>query len=187
MGSIVTLTGPSGVGKTTIAGQLLKQNPDWKLVLILTARGPRDSDLSGEYRCLVPREEFRKREQLREFLWTTSVHGNRYGTLRWCVDSALKADHTSLMILTPDAMPTLLDYAPGKVLPFFIIPPGNEMLRTRLLKRGEAPDAIERRVVDCGKWHSEAVASGLPYLYITNNGGVEEAVGKIMGVVFGQK
>jgi ribose 1,5-bisphosphokinase PhnN len=87
------------------------------------------------------------------------------------------------MLLTPDAVPTLLEYAPGEVLPFFIIPPTDEVLRARLLKRGETPEAIERRIADCIKWYVEAVVSGLPYLYITNSGEVEEAVGEIIRVV----
>ncbi len=172
---IVTITGPSGSGKTTIARELLHKNPDWKLVLSLTTRKPRDSDLPGEYRCGVSSEEFRKREQLKEFLWIVSAHGNRYGTLRRCVDSALAAKHISLMLLTPDAVPILLDYAPGKVISFFIIPPDDAILRVRLEKRGEDPATIERRIADCKKWHQEALASRIPYLYITNCGPVEEA------------
>jgi guanylate kinase len=175
VGRIVTLTGPSGVGKTTLARELLNKNPDWKLVLSLTSRKPRDSDLPGEYRSNVHSDEWRKREQMKEFLWVTSAHGNRYGTLRRCVDVALAAEHISLMLLTPDVIPTLLDYAPGKVIPLFIIPPGDSILRARLEARGDDPATLERRIADCKKWYLEALASGVPYLYITNSGPIEEA------------
>ncbi len=184
---IVTLTGPSGSGKTTIARELLHRNPDWKLVLSLTTRKPRDSDLPGEYRCSVSSEEFRKREQLKEFLWITSAHGNRYGTLRRCVDIALAAEHISLMLLTPDAVPTLLNYAPGKVIPLFTIPPDDAILRVRLEERGEGPATIERRIADCKKWYLEAPASRIPYLYVTNCGPIEEAVGHIIEALVQRK
>lgn len=183
MGKIVTLSGPSGAGKTTIAEELLRRNPDWKIVTSLTSRDPRVSDLPGEYRCNVSQAEFRKREQFGEFIWLVSVHGNRYGTLYHSINRAQDAGHISLMLLTPNVISILLNYARGKVLPFFIVPPGEQVLRKRLKKRGEEDRAITKRITDCARWTEEARASGIPYIFIENHGTVAEAASRIEAII----
>lgn len=177
---IITFSGPSGSGKTTIVGRLLRLNPKWKLIVSHTTRAPRSSDLPGEYRCKVSKREFSRREKRREFIWTVSVHDNKYGTLFESIDQALRKDHASVMLLTPDSIPLLLKYIPGKALSFFILPPPEEALRERLKLRGETFEAIERRIADCKKWAEEAKSSGIPYVFIDNSGAVDEAVQQVL-------
>src|SRR5258708_40128250 len=104
---IVTITGASGSGKTSVARELLKIIPSAKLVLSITTRPPRESDLPDEYRTNVPLAEFEKRSQNNEFLWEVEAHGNRYGTLRASVNEALANPYPSLMILIPNVLATL--------------------------------------------------------------------------------
>lgn len=90
-GRIITLSGPSAVGKTTIARELLQANPEWKLLISLTTRGPRPSDIPGEYKYNVSMRRFDELEREGKFVWTVCVHGNKYGTLSKLVDDALDA------------------------------------------------------------------------------------------------
>ncbi|OGN03304.1 MAG: hypothetical protein A2655_00545 [Candidatus Yanofskybacteria bacterium RIFCSPHIGHO2_01_FULL_43_42] len=180
---ILTVTGPSGSGKTTIVGELLKKHPEWKMVLSLTSRESRESDLPGEYRCNVSRKEFLRRELGREFMWLVRAHGNMYGTLQADVRMALDSRNLSLMQILPDSVKQLRIQAPGRVLSVFILPPDEEGLRRRLERRGEQPEAIERRVADCRKWEEEARFSDIPYEFIRNDGTVVEAVEKVEQII----
>ena len=176
---IVTFTGPSGAGKTTIVGELLKNHSECKMILSLTSRGPRNSDLSGEYRCKVTNEEFLRREREGEFMWLVSFHGNIYGTLLTDINAALNSNRVSLMQITPDSVKSLRAYAPGKILSIFILLPDEEELRRRLEKRGELPKEIDRRIADCREWEKEARESRIPYKFIRNDGTVTEAIDKV--------
>jgi guanylate kinase len=181
---IVTFTGPSGAGKTTIVGELLKRYPKWKMVLSLTSREPRNSDLSGEYRCNVSREEFLQIKEEKKDLWIESAHGNMYATLGADIIKALLSKGLSLMQLLPVSVRKIHDYIPGSVLSIFILPPGEEELRRRLEKRGESSEQIEKRIIDCRNWEAEATKrSGIPYKFVRNDGTVEEAVKKIEDII----
>mgnify|MGYP001558826613 CR=1 FL=1 len=180
---IITLTGPSGAGKTVITRELLKNHPEWKMVLSLTSRGPRNSDLPGEYKCDVVQEEFFWRDRRGEFIWTVSAHGNIYGTLLADIQKALNSEYPLLMQILSESVKQLRSYAPNKVLSIFILPPDGSELKQRLEKRGESPEQIERRIADCKKWEEEARSSGIPYEFVRNDGTVEEAVEKVEKVI----
>ena len=176
---ILTFSGSSGVGKTTVVNELLKLKPAPQLVTSLTTRRHRQTDLLHEYRY-VSEKEFEKLKKQGEFLWVVSVHNNSYGTLRSSVNSALAREGISLMILTPDVIPILLGCAPkGVVVPMFITPPSEQILRERLKKRGEENEVIDRRISDCAAWHKSAKVSGIPYEFIDNEGTVDETIAKI--------
>lgn len=177
---IITFTGPSGAGKTTIVRELLKRHPGLKMVLSITSRLSRETDLPGEYMAGVPKSKMYRLEQLGEFIWVARIHGNVMAT-RWDdVNSALsRRNGLSVMQLTPEAVRKLRDYAAGRVLSFFVMPPKEADLRERLSKRGEAPADINVRILDCRKWVREAANSNVPYHFISNGGSIEEAVARV--------
>ncbi|MDO8474403.1 MAG: hypothetical protein Q7S62_02570 [bacterium] len=179
MGSIVTLTGASGVGKTTITDKLLLSIPDIKFIGTLNTRERRKID-RPEDSYSVSQQEFEKRKQAGEFLWTVKVHEHWKGTLKSAVDDALLRPSSSLIILVPEIVPILLKYAPNHVFSFFIPSPSEEILRARLLKRGDSSQDIEQRINDCKRWDDAAKASGLPYIFITNEGPIEDTVSQIL-------
>lgn len=180
MGKIITLTGSSGAGKTTIAAHLLTALPTLKLIVSLTTRAARPSDLPGEYQCNLTSKEFSDRAVRNEFLWNVRAHENYYGTLRSSVDDALKASHPSLMLLVPHVLVLLHRYAPNQVTSFYISAPPEEELRRRLKKRGDKADDIEKRIAECVPWDIEAATSKIPYLFVRNNGAIEKPVQAIL-------
>ncbi len=181
MGTIITLTGSSGSGKTTIAQHLLAADPTLKRVVSLTSRMPRTTDLSGEYRYSYSAKDFADMETQNKFLWNVTAHGNRYGTLRQSVDEALTAPHNSLMILVPEAVVLLHQYAPPRqVISFYIVAPSDTVLKQRLTQRGDSPQNIDQRIADCRTWQTQAIQSQIPYLFVHNDGPVTNAVSAIL-------
>ncbi|MDP2598419.1 MAG: hypothetical protein Q8P49_01160 [Candidatus Liptonbacteria bacterium] len=182
---IITLTGASGAGKTSIARKLIELIPELKLVLSLTTRDPKPSDLPGEYRSNVPMGEFESRKD--EFLWVTKiVHGNRYGTLKSDVDSALASPQPHIMILVPECVGLLRDYIKNKdaVVHFYLLSPSEDELRRRLQGRGDDEAAVEKRIAECKKWDEAAPHSGIPYYFLWNDKpgatGIEKAAGSAL-------
>lgn len=180
---IITFTGPSGAGKTTVVGELLKRHSEWKMIVSLTSRGSRDSDLPGEYRCNISWKEFCRHDLNGDFIWRVRAHGNMYGTLLADVRKACYSDGLSLMQILPESVTKLRIYASNKVFSIFILPPNEEELRRRLVKRGESSESIEKRITDCKKWEEEARVSGIPYEFVRNDGTVAGIVGQIESII----
>lgn len=181
---IITLTGPSGAGKTSIVKKILELRPEMHLVVSLTSRAPRSSDLPGEYQYYHSPIFFLGNDA---FLWSIGVHDDHYGTLKISVNEALVGSVPSLMILTPDVITPLRAHAEtqsgGGVLSFYISPPPVETLRARLSARGDDAAAVERRIADCLRWNEEARASGIPYIFVSNEeegAGIEHAAAEIV-------
>ena len=166
---IITLTGASGSGKSSLAKLLLMRN-DFSLVTSTTTRSARMSDLPKEYEH-ISLETFAGLQEISSFIWTAEHGGNHYGTRYSYIDRALNSEKTSLMILIPEVLPTLLDYAPGAVMPFYIINPGEKTLRQRLLARGEPLESIDKRLPQSRLWDVQAGNSGIPFCFIDNKNG----------------
>lgn len=184
---ILTLTGASGAGKTTIAKELLVIMPVVTQMVpshTTHTRKPRATDLPGEY-IYVSKFRFWLTEKLGLFLWTVHPHGNSYGTTKRWVAKALRNDgELYLMILVGDIMKILREFANQKsclnqIFSFYVISPSQKILRERLELRGDGPDDISKRLSDCVKWDSDATNSGVPYEFVRNDSAIEEAVVEI--------
>ncbi len=179
---ILTLTGASGAGKTTIAKELLQRlSVDAQMVPSYTIRKfrkPRPTDLPGEYKH-ISRFRFWLLKKIGAFLWTAYPHGNSYGTTKRWVIKALKDDNTIyIMILLSDAIKKLNEFAEktycsSQVFSFYILSPEREILKERLRSRGDDEGEIEKRLKDCIKWDSEAKTSGMPYEFVKNDSTIE--------------
>ncbi|MEZ6189325.1 MAG: guanylate kinase, partial [Planctomycetota bacterium] len=88
-GRAVVVSGPSGVGKSTVCERLLRDE-DFELSISATTRAPRGEERHGvEYHFLTP-AQFQERIDRDEFLeWAEVFGGNRYGTLRSEVEKIL--------------------------------------------------------------------------------------------------
>jgi len=81
-GNLIVLSGPSGVGKSTLVGAVRKALPDLEFSISCTTRKPRAGEMHGrEYYFLTP-EEFEARSRAGGFIEEAQVFANRYGTLK---------------------------------------------------------------------------------------------------------
>lgn len=179
---IVSLVGPSGVGKTTIIKQLFARYPQLRMIPSLTTREQRPSDFPGDYIYVSP-AEFARAKAAGELMWDIGGHGALYGTQRSAMETALAGEAPSFIILFPDLVRFLFDRYPEHYLPFFIEPLPEATLRQRMVDRGDPAETVQRRLDDCRLWSQEAHASGLPYRFVHNDGPIEETVTRIARMI----
>lgn len=152
---IVTFSGASGVGKTTLVSKLLRELVGSRMVESVTTRSPRSTDILGEYRY-VDKKEFLHLDDLGTFIWAKSFGGHCYGTERHALANALVRGYFSFMILTPDTVPKLHQYAPEQVVSFYLLSPPDKELTRRLLQRGDSSYTAAQRLANCADWDETA-------------------------------
>ena len=114
-----------------------------------------------------------------DFLWTVEVHGLWYGTSRQVIiDGLMARGHCSLLVLTPDVLPILRDFAKKsghaeQVRSIYVLSPEPVALRARLVARGSDGATLGRRLEDCINWDDIACSSDLYDFFIPGEGDVE--------------
>ena len=149
-GKLIIISAPSGTGKSTIIGWLMKEHPELRLAFSIscTSRPPRGTEQNGvEYFFLTP-EEFRQRIENDEFLEYEEVYEGRfYGTLKAQVERQLEAGQNVVFDVDVKGGVNIKNYYGDEALSIFIQPPSIAELRKRLEGRGtDAPEVIDQRI-----------------------------------------
>ncbi|MFA5129958.1 MAG: AAA family ATPase [Patescibacteria group bacterium] len=185
---ILTISGASGAGKTTIARALLEHIPNTRFVRSYTTRGPRPSDIPGEFTYLN-KMMFDSMRASNDFLWAADIGETSVGTRIEDVEKALKdAQRTWIMVLVPEVIPKLYEHAKhiakqDAIRSVYILAEADDVLRKRMVQRGDVDSQIEERLKSCHIFQKDAQASGIPYEWIRNDGTIQEAVGKVEGIL----
>ena len=149
-GKLIIISAPSGTGKSTIIGWLMREHPELNLAFSIscTSRAPRGTEQNGvEYFFLTP-EEFRQRIDNDEFLEYEEVYEGRfYGTLKAQVERQLEAGQNVVFDVDVKGGVNIKKYYGDEALSVFIQPPSIAELRRRLEGRGtDAPEVIDQRI-----------------------------------------
>ncbi len=182
---ILTLTGASGAGKSTIAKGLLAKDRNVVLLTSYTTRPQRETDLPNEY-AYLSQEEFARMETGGDFLWYVHVHEFSYGTTWASVQNALNDDkRTHVMVLLVEKVSVLRNYAQGlakggRVCSFYILSPSQKTLEERLRGRGDDEATIAKRIKECLDWDEQAKRSGTPFNFITNERRVKSVIDEVV-------
>ncbi len=179
---VIVLSGPSGVGKTTIGKKVLEDEElasVIKKVPTFTTRPPREGEVDGEDYIFVSKTEFAIEMAAGNLLEWVEIFGNFYGTSRKVIKDILMAGKSPMLII---------DVRGGSyvkknfedVLDIFIMPPSEEVLRRRLKARGNiAEDDLALRFSIS---HDE-IEEGKNYSHIVVNDVLDDAVNEVKRLI----
>ena len=145
---VVIFSAPSGAGKSTIVGHLLKVYPEMEFSISATSRAPRGTEVNGKEYYFLSKEEFESKIAAGDFVEYEEVYkGSYYGTLKSEVSRILDAGHIVTFDVDVKGGISLKKIFGDDALAVFIMAPSLEVLRERLVARvTDSPEASEARV-----------------------------------------
>ncbi|MDA2807682.1 guanylate kinase [Nocardiopsis suaedae] len=143
---LTVLSGPSGVGKSTVVKTIRADHPEVWLSVSVTTRAPRPGETDGVEYFFATAEEFDRMVAEGRMLEWAEFAGNRYGTPRAPVEERLRAGTPVLLEIDLQGARQVRASMPDS-FHVFLAPPSWEELVRRLTGRGtEAPEVVQRRL-----------------------------------------
>lgn len=181
-GVLFVVSGPSGVGKSTLVKAALARIPGLSFSVSATTRAPRPGERDGVEYHFVSQERFAELVGDDGFLEHAAVYGNRYGTLRAPTEAALSTGRSLLLDIDVQGSAQVRRALPEAVH-VFVLPPTFAALEARLRARGTEPEeVIRRRMTEA----AEQLRGAPTYDYLVVNDDLETAHAALQGVLLAE-
>lgn len=143
---VLIVSGPSGVGKTTICNYFLEEHKNFSHPVSVTTRPPRDYEINGQHYNFVSVEQYDAMLQSDQLLEAVTIYGNKYGTQAQLVEAQL-IQHNLIFNVDNSGMKKIKDFFKDKanVATIFILPPSIEALCNRIEFRGDKDGKTKER------------------------------------------
>lgn len=166
-GLLVVISGPSGVGKTTIVGRLKNRlGADYSVSATTRPRTAHEVDMVDYH--FVDMSTFQEMVRRGELLEHAVVYGQCYGTPRAPVERALTAGRTILLDIDVQGGHQVRQSLPEAFM-VFVLPPSDDVLLQRLRsRRRDTEEAIHRRYEQARREIMSAKQTGAYDLFVVN-------------------
>jgi len=168
-GLLLIISGPSGVGKTTVTRGVERSIPDAVFSVSATTRAKTAADVEGVDYHFVSEDEFERMRARDEFLECAGIYGKKYGTPRAWVDEQLRRGR--LVILEIDVQGAVQVKAKvSDAYSIYILPPSEDALLERLRsRRREDETIIARRFAEAKREIEHARSCGVYDAFLVNS------------------
>jgi guanylate kinase len=178
---LVVVSGPSGVGKSTIVAELARRNPQVVPIVTATTRERRNGEIPGVHYHFMGRDAFNELRADGGLLEWAEVHGNLYGTPIDQVRGILAAGRDAILTIDPQGARQVRNRVPDALL-VFVKAPSMRDLERRLEKRGsESAESLARRRRDAEHWMAES--GDYDHVVVNETGHPEEAAEQIWEII----
>jgi guanylate kinase len=143
---LTVLSGPSGVGKSTVVAAIRRNCPQVWLSVSVTTRPPRPGEQHGREYFFVAEREFKEMAGSGQLLEWARFAGNYYGTPRQAVAERMTAGIPALLEVDVVGARQVRLAVPDALLVFLAPPSWDELVRRLTGRETEPPAAIERRL-----------------------------------------
>ena len=176
-GKLLVVSGPSGVGKSTITNRLRADNRFW-ISVSATTRQIRTNEVGGVDYHFVSDERFNEMIESKEFLEWADFAGAKYGTPKQPVDEALADGKNVILEIELNGARQVRKNSKDAIL-IFIEPPSWQELETRLINRGTESKQSTQARLDRAK---EELSAASEFDHIVINHQVEESVAELVSL-----
>jgi guanylate kinase len=176
---LTVLSGPSGVGKSSVIAEIRRQHPGVWLSVSVTTRKPRPGETDGVEYHFLDQDAFQAMVDDDLLLEHAVFAGNAYGTPRAPVEARLEAGLPALLEIDLQGARQVRDAMPAAQLVFLAPPTWDELVR-RLTGRGTEPaEVIERRLAEARL----EMAAADEFDSVLTNASVPEAAARLVALL----
>lgn len=179
-GKLLVVSGPSGVGKSTITNRLRTDQRFWISVSV-TTRSIRTGEVDGIDYIFVAENEFNQMIKDNQFLEWADFAGSKYGTPKKAVDEALQNGKNVILEIELNGARQVRKNSKEAIL-IFIEPPSWEELTNRLINRGTESEQSTQARLDRAK---EELLAAEEFDYVVVNHQVEQSVAELVSLALG--
>lgn len=182
---LLVISGPSGVGKDTIARQVMERQPErFHFVVTATTRSPRPGEVHGVDYIFLSNDEFARMIEADELLEYAVVYNDFKGIPKQQIRDALASGRDVIMRVDVQGSATIRKLVPNAVTVFLMSESEEELERRLRERKSETGDGLSLRIATARQEMKRT--DEFDYFVVNAEGQQERAVGQILSIIEAQ-
>ncbi|KLO23704.1 MULTISPECIES: guanylate kinase [unclassified Marinitoga] len=183
-GILYVVSGPSGVGKSSIIKRAMAKLEGFSFSVSYTTRPARPGETDGKDYFFVDENTFNEMVEKDEFLEYANVHGHKYGTSKKYIEKKINEGFNIVLDIDVQGALNVVKKMPKETVLIFIAPPSYSELKKRLMNRGtEKEKDLKIRLADA-KWELSKINE---FDYLIVNEDLNEAINQLIAIFIAEQ